>query len=120
MRVSLTKAVLALAKQFGDDWTRTKMQFEVSVNDMGQVLLSPETSIPLHEAWLYRNPEALANVREANEQLRRGEPIEELPSLARYLDDDDDAAAAIRAPSEGRREHRASTSTKPARGTARR
>ncbi len=31
----------------------------VSINDKGQVLLTPILHVPEYEAWLYRNPEAL-------------------------------------------------------------
>ena len=32
-------------------------------NDAGQILLEPMTLVPAREAWLYKNPKALASVR---------------------------------------------------------
>ena len=37
--------------------------YSVSMNDKGQVLLTPIVHIPEYEAWLYKNPEALELVR---------------------------------------------------------
>ena len=39
-----------------------RLRFAVHCNHVGQILLVPELSIPLHEAWLYRNPTALKSV----------------------------------------------------------
>ena len=65
----------------------SKVSFTVSCNSAGQILLSPETTIPLHEAWLYKNPEALAMVRRGLEQAAKGE-LEEVESLEQYVEDE--------------------------------
>ena len=38
-------------------------EFEVTVNEQGQVILTPMARVPEREAWLYRNPTALALFR---------------------------------------------------------
>ena len=37
--------------------------YHIYVNEFGQIVLDPQVSIPASEAWLYRNPQALASVR---------------------------------------------------------
>lgn len=39
------------------------VQFDVYRNRSGQIILDPEVAVPLREAWLYRNAEALAAVQ---------------------------------------------------------
>lgn len=69
-RIALTKAFQTLRRLFGDD--SAKLTFTISINEAGQILLSPETSIPLHEAWLYKNEAAFASVLRGMEQSKRG------------------------------------------------
>jgi hypothetical protein len=90
-RVSLAKALSALngflvkksgAKKNGD------LRFEVHMNEAGQILLSPHPVSP-HEAWLYKNPKALASLRRGIAQAARGE-LHDLGSFAKYADDEID------------------------------
>jgi hypothetical protein len=37
--------------------------YQVYSNEAGQILLDPQVLIPASEAWLFRNPEALASVK---------------------------------------------------------
>lgn len=46
-------------------------KFKIEVNDEGQVLLSPEGTVPAREAWLYRNADAHAAVRRGMEEAER-------------------------------------------------
>ena len=48
-------------------------QFRVSRNKIGQILLTPVVTIPEHEMWLWRNPEALAMVQRGLEQSAAGQ-----------------------------------------------
>jgi len=41
-------------------------------NDAGQILLEPMAMIPASEAWLYKNPEAMASVRRGLDQAAKG------------------------------------------------
>jgi hypothetical protein len=87
-RVSLTKALEPLKARLGEkDDLDAGIRFGVYVNDAGQVLLSPEVSVPMHELWLYRNPEALKKVVRGLEQARDGK-LKELGSFAKYADDE--------------------------------
>lgn len=85
-RVTLKKAIDVLRQNFGSA-VESKVSFVVSCNSPGQILLSPETTVPLHEAWLYKNKKALASVQRGLEQARRGER-ETIGSFAQYADDE--------------------------------
>ncbi len=39
------------------------VSFNVYQDERGRIVLDPQVSIPASEAWLYRNPKALASVR---------------------------------------------------------
>ncbi len=87
-RVSLTRALESLKEILGNEnELDAAIRFGVYVNDAGQVLLSPEVSVPMHELWLYRNPEALKMVVRGLEEAREGKLIE-LGSFEKYADDD--------------------------------
>src|SRR5260221_14474282 len=66
-RVTLGKALMGLEED---------IRFDVYRKENGQILLDPQISVPASEAWLYRNPEALAAVRrgiqERSEERRVG------------------------------------------------
>jgi hypothetical protein len=91
-RVSLSKALDALkgvlVKKIGENKV-SDVRFIIYTNEAGQILLSPRVSIPLHEAWLYKNPEALASVRRGLKQLAGGKRYN-LGSFAKYADDEID------------------------------
>jgi len=90
-RVSLAKAFSALngslvkkagAAKNGD------LRFEIFLNPEGQILLSP-LIIPPEEAWLYKNPKALASVRRGLRQSATGKRYN-LGSFVQYADDEID------------------------------
>jgi len=89
-RVSLSKVVEhlneTLRRLYGQD-NASELRFVIYSNDIGQILLSPEIGVPLHEAWLYRNPKALASVRKGLQQAAEGD-LRQLESFARYADDE--------------------------------
>jgi hypothetical protein len=91
-RVSLAKAVDHLNKIlhriYGEE-KASELRFVIYSNDIGQILLSPEIGVPLHEAWLYKNPEALASVRKGLQQAAQGK-VRQLESFAKYADDEID------------------------------
>lgn len=69
-RIALTKAIEALQTIIGEDVER--LRFKIACNKSGQILLSPEVTVPLHEAWLYKNKAALESVRRGTEEAGRG------------------------------------------------
>ncbi|MGH2617320.1 MAG: hypothetical protein ACRDJC_18970 [Thermomicrobiales bacterium] len=82
-RIALGKVMQVLRRLFGED--SDDVRFDVSFNAAGQILLSPETSIPLHEAWLFKNEAALASVRRGIAQVKSGE-LEDLGSFAEFVE----------------------------------
>lgn len=62
-RLSLGKALAGLDPD---------VRFDVYRNEAGQLVLDPRVSIPAREAWLFRNPEALAAVRRGLDEAARG------------------------------------------------
>jgi hypothetical protein len=85
-RVSLAKAIAVLRDRLGPD-ADTELRFRMYINRAGQVLLDPAVTVPIREAWLFRNPAALAKVRKglaeaAAGHRRAGE------SFAKYADDE--------------------------------
>jgi len=45
--------------------------YHVYRNRLGQIVLDPQVSIPAAEAWLFKDPEALASVRRGLSQAKR-------------------------------------------------
>ncbi len=82
-RVSLAKAIAALNGSVGKK--NCDLRFEIHMNEAGQILLSPQV-IPPEEAWLYKNPKALASVRRGLKQLAGGKRYN-LGSFVQYADD---------------------------------
>jgi len=77
-RVTLGKALTGLE----DD-----VRFDVYRNASGQIVLDPQVSIPASEAWLYRNPGALAAVRQGLLEAAEGKTVY-LGSFASYADEE--------------------------------
>jgi hypothetical protein len=89
-RLSLAKAQGFLKERLGGLGASLEdLHFRVYVNAAGQILLDPAVSVPVREMWLYRNPVALAKVREGLAQAAEGE-LHDLGSFAKYADDDID------------------------------
>src|SRR5574337_1667434 len=83
-RIALTKAIEALQAVIGEDVER--LRFKIACNKAGQILLSPEATIPLHEAWLYSNKTALESVRRGLEEGGRGK-AGKIGSFAKHAND---------------------------------
>jgi len=86
-RIALTKAIEALQAVIGEDVER--LRFKIACNKAGQILLSPEATIPLHEAWLYKNKAALESVRRGTEEAGRGK-ARKIGSFAKYANEEID------------------------------
>ncbi len=83
-RLALTRAVEALRGRFGNVG---KVHFMIYSNKAGLILLLPQTTVPLHEAWLLNNKAALASVLAGIEEAGLGK-VRELGSFAEYVADD--------------------------------
>lgn len=89
-RLSLTKAMGALKERLGDlGGAFEALHFRVYINAAGQILLDPALTVPVHELWLYRNPVALAKLREGLAQAAAGES-HDLGSFTKYAEDEID------------------------------
>jgi hypothetical protein len=64
--------------------------FNVYRDEGGRIVLDPQVSIPASEAWLYRNPKALASVRRGLADAAAGR-TKSLGSFARYVEEDDES-----------------------------
>ena len=83
-RILLTKAVEILRDVLGEELKEA--HFVIACNKAGQILLSPAVTIPLHEAWLYKNKAALDSVLQGIEDAKRGK-VKGIGSFAKYADD---------------------------------
>ncbi len=88
-RFALTKALAKLEQCFDESATLKALHFRVYVNAAGQILLDPALTVPVREMWLYRNPVALAKVREGLAQAAEGD-FHDLGSFAKFADDEID------------------------------
>jgi hypothetical protein len=84
-RLALTKVVEMLFSRFGDI-RLDKLHFTIHCNSAGEILLVPETTVPLKEAWLRNNTRALKSVMTGLEQAARGE-LTDLGSFERYANE---------------------------------
>jgi len=80
-RVSLTKAIDKVKEILGSG---EGVRFSIYTNEAGQILLSPEISVPAHEAWLYRNPRALARVVKGMAELSDPGELKDLGSFTKF------------------------------------
>lgn len=76
-RLTLGKALAGLDED---------VRFDVYRNSDGQIVLDPQVSIPASEAWLYRNPAALASVRRGLQELAEGKAA--YVSFVEYADEE--------------------------------
>lgn len=61
--------------------------YRVYQNASGQILLDPLVTIPASEAWLYKNKEALASVRQGLKEASEGKLVK-MRSFAKYANDE--------------------------------
>ena len=60
--------------------------YKVYRNSSGQYILDPQVTIPAHEAWLYKNPKALALVKKGLEEARAGKLVKAPEDFSKYAD----------------------------------
>lgn len=64
------------------------VSFNVYRDEGGRIVLDPQVSIPASEAWLYRNPRALASVRRGLAEAAAGK-TKRVRSFAKAVDTDE-------------------------------
>lgn len=60
----------------------------VYVQDNGRIILEPYTEMPMREAWLYENPEALSKVKNGLSNISK-ENLHSLGSFSQYLNEEE-------------------------------
>ncbi len=60
--------------------------YHVYYNSLGQIVLDPQVCIPAYEAWLFKNPEALASVKQGLLDSAQGR-TKSRGSFAKYAED---------------------------------
>jgi hypothetical protein len=58
--------------------------FEIAVEKTGRIILFPQVEIPVEEAWLYKNKDAIAGVMQGIDDVKEGK-IKSRGSFAEYL-----------------------------------
>jgi len=61
-------------------------KFQIFFNEEGDILLRPMVSIPIREAWIYQNPQALKSIRQGLAEAK-GEKTEKVEILEEFLED---------------------------------
>jgi len=51
---------------------REGITYHVYTNSVGQIILDPQVTIPASEAWLFKNPDAIAAVRQGLDEAAQG------------------------------------------------
>ncbi len=84
-RIALGKVLELLKDRFGN---LDRLHFAIHFDDTdGQIVLVPEKTIPLREAWLYQNPMALKSVTTGIRQAAAGD-LHDLGSFERHAEDE--------------------------------
>ena len=66
----------------------TVSSYKVYRNSLGQYILDPQVSVPAHEAWLYKNPKALAEVQKGLAAMKAGKLVKAREDFSKYLDEE--------------------------------
>ena len=61
-------------------------KFQIFFSEEGDILLRPMVSIPIKEAWIYQNPQALKSIRQGLDEVKR-EKTEKAENLEEFLED---------------------------------
>ena len=61
-------------------------KFQIFFNEEGDILLRPMVSIPIREAWIYKNPQVLSSIRQGLDEAKQ-EKTEKVENLEEFLED---------------------------------
>ena len=62
--------------------------YRIYRNRVGQIILDPLVTIPAHEAWLFRNPDATRLVKAGLADARKGRVAKAKEDYSKYVHDD--------------------------------
>ena len=62
--------------------------FKIYVNEVGQIILDPQMSIPASEIWLFKNKKALASVVRGLADAKAGRLKKAPEDYSHYIEDD--------------------------------
>ncbi len=69
--------------------TRSKASiYKVYRNAIGQIILDPQVTIPAHEQWLFKNPEASKLVQAGLEDAKKVRLVKAREDYSQYTDKD--------------------------------
>ena len=60
-------------------------EYEIIEDENGRIILEPQVIVPMHELWLYKNPEALASVEKGIQDSKAGK-TKSRGSFAKYVE----------------------------------
>lgn len=65
---------------------KTKLDgFKIFIGDEGDILLRPVVTIPSREAWIYKNPEVMRQIRKGLGEAKQGK-IEKIKDIDKFLE----------------------------------
>lgn len=64
--------------------------YRVYRNSFGQIILDPHVTVPAHEVWFLKNPQAMKMVAEGWKEAHEGKLIDSREDYTKYADDDAD------------------------------
>lgn len=70
----------------GGKLTKAKI-YKVYLNDIGQIILDPQVTIPAHEQWLFKNKKAQKMVQKGLDDAKAGRLVDAPEDYSKYIDD---------------------------------
>lgn len=61
--------------------------YKVYLNDIGQIILDPQVTIPAHEQWLFKNKKAQKKVQNGLEDAKAGRLVDASEDYSKYIND---------------------------------
>ena len=58
--------------------------YKVYCNELGQIILDPQVTIPAHEQWLFKNKEAAMMVKEGLEDAKKKKLVKQREDYSKY------------------------------------
>ena len=61
--------------------------YKVYCNELGQIILDPQVTIPAHEQWLFKNKKAAKMLQAGLEDAKQGRLVKAPEDYSKYADD---------------------------------